>query len=91
MSYWHLKEGRPAFDASVCTEAFCADELIFEEWLQYVFLGNARNAAAAHTLPRSSVVGARAVQEYEYMSVVEEALPLKELLQEFDAIITGDA
>lgn len=87
IGYW--KQQQPEFDFSECKEAFCADKLSFEEWLQFIFLVNARNAAETNTLPRESMVGLKAIREYDYESVAEEAMHLKKLLLEFDSIITG--
>lgn len=58
----------------------------FERWLQAVFIPNARDAANARSLPRSSSVAAMAVREYDYHSRVPEAQPLLKLLREFDEL-----
>ncbi len=88
IGYW--KKGELDFDLSECQEAFCADKLVFSGWLQYVFLPAVRGALETNNLPAESMVGAQAMREYNYMSIVEEALPLANLLTEFDSIINGD-
>lgn len=87
IGYW--KEKSPGFDLSECKEAFCADKLSFEEWLQFIFIPHARKAAETNMLPKSSMVGVKAMREYGHMSIVAETLPLIKLLKEFDSIITG--
>lgn len=59
----------------------------FELWLQCVFLPNARKAANSGELPKNSQVGQMAMRQYDYHSCVEDALPLLQLLRQFDAII----
>ena len=63
------------------------DAPTFELWLQCVFIPNARAAAHRNEFPATSSVGAMAVRQYDYHSVVEEAVQLARLLGEFDAII----
>ncbi len=76
-------------DPKECTEAFCADKMRFHQWLQYIFLPSARNSVETDTLPSSSMVGVKAMREYDYMSVVEKALPLVSLLSQFDALVSS--
>jgi uncharacterized protein YqcC (DUF446 family) len=65
------------------------DAPTFELWLQCVFVPNARAAANASQLPAKSQVGVMAMRQYDYHSSIEEAHPLMQLLQEFDAIVEG--
>lgn len=59
----------------------------FEMWLQGVFLPNAREAARTNNFPAKSEVGLMAMRQYDYHDYVEKAIPLLELLREFDEII----
>lgn len=69
------------------TQAFGADTMAFSQWLQFVFLPNAREAVAGkRALPRRSMVGAQAVREFDGD---EEAEHLCSLLSSFDVAIEG--
>ncbi len=87
IGYWKGDERR--IDASSPQEAFMADKLAFAEWLEYVFLPSARKAIQENALPTQSMVGTRAMREYNYMDRVEEALPLVGLLSDFDALVNA--
>jgi len=63
----------------------------FELWLQCVFLPNARRAVQSRTLPRDSHVGVMAMRQYDYHSIVSEALPLVRLLHDFDDAVRAAA
>ncbi|WP_299437860.1 YqcC family protein [uncultured Rhodospira sp.] len=63
----------------------------FEAWLQGVFLPNARRAAESDTLPSRSQVGVMAQRQYDYHSIVPEALRLVELLHDFDRMVEAAA
>ena len=65
------------------TQAFAMDTMTFVEWLQFVFLPRAREAAAANQFPSSSSVGAQAVREFDGDS---RAGRLLSLLSEFDEL-----
>jgi len=59
----------------------------FESWLQNMFLPQARAAIRDNKLPDKSMVGVMALRQYDYHSIVEEALPLVELLSQFDRLV----
>jgi uncharacterized protein YqcC (DUF446 family) len=63
------------------------DASSFEEWLQFVFLPNARAGARAGTLPATSNVGDMARQHYDYQTNVAEAQALIQLLSGFDEMV----
>jgi uncharacterized protein YqcC (DUF446 family) len=63
--------------------AFAGDTMAFPQWLQFIFLPNARRAAATNSFPSKSQVGGKAVREFDGM---DEASRLIELLSEFDAL-----
>jgi len=65
------------------SQAFAMDTMAFSQWLQFVFLPRAHEAAQANRLPRSSSVGAQAVREFDG---VAEAGPLLSLLADFDSL-----
>ena len=67
------------------------DAPAFELWLQCVFLPNARRAVATQSLPRDSNVGVMAMRQYDYHSIVPEALRLVSLLHEFDRLAKSAA
>jgi uncharacterized protein YqcC (DUF446 family) len=50
--------------------------LSFPQWLQYEFLPRARLTVGDNSPPTSSMVGVMAMRQYDYHSIVEEALPL---------------
>ena len=58
----------------------------FEQWLQAIFIPNARSAAESSNLPASSQVSIMAIREYDYHSHTPEAQRLLGLLREFDAL-----
>ena len=62
--------------------------MLFERWLQAVFIPNARSAAQAGKLPSSSQVSLMAMREYDNHSHVPEAQELLRLLREFDALFS---
>ncbi len=61
----------------------------FEDWLQFIFLPNARRAASSDQLPKSNQVGLMALRQYDYHSHVPEAQTLLRLLNEFDSAVDG--
>ncbi len=63
--------------------AFAGDTMSFPQWLQFIFIPNAKRAAANGNLPSESQVSVRAVRELDGM---DEASRLIELLSEFDAL-----
>ncbi|MDB5190177.1 MAG: hypothetical protein JWN49_503 [Parcubacteria group bacterium] len=85
IGYW--KDESLSVDTSDSKEDFMADKLSFEQWLQYIFIPRAREAIKNDRAPSQSMVGTKAMREYDYMSKVEEALPLVDLLNEFDDLI----
>jgi uncharacterized protein YqcC (DUF446 family) len=65
------------------SEAFAMDTMVFEQWLQFVFVPRVREAVAENSFPDSSSVGAQAVREFD---TVPQANELVVLLSEFDAL-----
>jgi len=65
------------------TQAFAMDTMSFAQWLQFVFLPRAREAAAADQFPSASSVGAQAVREFDGNPYAGD---LVTLLSEFDAL-----
>jgi uncharacterized protein YqcC (DUF446 family) len=63
--------------------AFAGDTMSFPQWLQFIFIPNAKRAAAGASFPSDSQVSAKAVREFDGMSA---ASTLVELLTEFDAL-----
>jgi uncharacterized protein YqcC (DUF446 family) len=61
--------------------------LPFPQWLQYEFLPRARSTVRDNSPPTSSMVGVMAMRQYDYHSIVEEALPLVQLLHHFDDLV----
>lgn len=60
----------------------------FEQWLQYVAIGEFRRRAAQRLpLPHTSQLGLMAMRQYDYHSQVEEAWPLMRLLEQVDRLI----
>jgi uncharacterized protein YqcC (DUF446 family) len=63
-------------------------DIPFELWLQTVFLPHAREAVRTRKYPeRKSMVGLAALRQYDYHGTVTEALPLMDLLYEFDKLV----
>jgi uncharacterized protein YqcC (DUF446 family) len=82
---WSVKPPNPEQFQS--RQAFFADTMSFEQWLQFVFLPHARDAATGKSpFPKSSSVGVRAVREFDGR---DEAHNLGSLLSEFDDLIHG--
>lgn len=63
--------------------AFAGDTMTFSQWLQFIFIPNAKRAATSGKFPASSQVGAQAVREFDG---VDQAARLLSLLGEFDAL-----
>ena len=66
--------------------AFGADSLTFEEWLQFIFLPNLRQAALTNALPTQSSVGVAAVRNLDGLKGSE---PLVDLLSRVDRLVKG--
>lgn len=67
-------------DAYTCKEAFCADTMSFEQWLQFVFIPRVQKSLETDgPWPQSSQVGVYALKNIE-----DEGL--KVLLAEFDTL-----
>jgi len=64
--------------------AFAMDTMVFQQWLQFVFIPRVRDAVASNSFPTSSSVGAQAVREFD---TVPQANELVSLLSDFDALI----
>lgn len=87
IGYW--KDGELKVDLRESKEDFCSDKIPFEQWLQFVFIPNVRTMIKEkQPLPDDSMVGVKAMREWDYQSTVTEALPLINLLSEFDDLVT---
>ena len=62
-------------------------DLVFSQYLQAIFLPEAREAVRDAELPRESFVSVRAAREYEFWSEIPEAQRLTELLSQFDCLV----
>ena len=66
-------------------QAFAMDTMAFSQWLQFVFVPNARaTLAPGRTPPERSMVATQAVREFDG---ADEALALCSLLSTFDATV----
>jgi len=65
--------------------------LPFHHWLQYDFLPEARSRLCANNPPTNSAVGIMAMRQYDYHSIVEEALPLVRILRDLDDLVQESA
>ena len=75
-------------DPKECTEAFCADKLSFEQWLQFIFIPNIRKIIFEKgDLPKDSQLGVKAGKEFDYVSSKPEIDKLITILQSIDQII----
>lgn len=63
--------------------AFAADTMSFTQWLQFIFIPNARAAAGKNQFPAESHVAAQAAREFD---TVPETSHLVKLLSDFDAL-----
>jgi uncharacterized protein YqcC (DUF446 family) len=80
-------EKAPSPETFESRQAFFGDTMAFEQWLQFVFLPHAREAAdGTSPFPKSSSVGAYAVRQFDGRG---EAQHLGSLLSEFDELIHG--
>lgn len=69
---------------------FCEDKLAFAEWLQFVCMPIARSIIAEKKqIPTESMLGVKAMREYDHISRVEEAQTLVRVLCELDEICNG--
>jgi uncharacterized protein YqcC (DUF446 family) len=87
IGFW--KETPPDLQAKFSSGEMKAylDAPSFELWLQCVFLPHARRALQTGSLPRDSHVGVMAMRQYDYHSVIPQALRLVMLLHEFDGAV----
>jgi uncharacterized protein YqcC (DUF446 family) len=69
--------------ATAPQQAFGADVMAFQQWLQFVFIPRVRAAVATDTLPTSSSVSAKAVREFDGNDTTDR---LVDLLCAFDAL-----
>ncbi len=76
----------PSAEALASQQPFCVDSLVFEEWLQWIFLPRLKSMLEANApLPTASGIAAMAEQVF-----VGRALEVKGLiaaLEEFDRLI----
>jgi uncharacterized protein YqcC (DUF446 family) len=80
-------ENAPSPEQFQSRQAFFGDTMTFEQWLQFVFLPHAREAASGTSpFPKTSSVGAYAVRQFDGRG---EAQPLGSLLSQFDELIEG--
>ena len=59
----------------------------FKTWLQYVFVPAAQEAINTGQFPTESMVGVMAMRQYDYHSILPEALNLVKLLHRFDDLV----
>lgn len=88
IGYWDdgldSEELREKFDKS---EIGSWLDLPFSQYLQAIFLPQARESVRDADLPRESFVSVRAAREYEFWSEIPEAQRLTELLSQFDCLV----
>lgn len=89
IGYWKNQEIDPYAELPDGETPHFLNASSFEDWLQFVFLPNAREAVRSNALPKSSSVGVVALRQYDYHSHVPEAQELIRLLNEFDKFING--
>ena len=89
IGYWSEKPSDLLAQYQNGTLRSFTDAPSFEDWLQHVFLVNAREAIRENNIPSQSQVGLMAMRQYDYHSSIPEAHPLMNLLGEFDALIEG--
>jgi uncharacterized protein YqcC (DUF446 family) len=89
LGWWRAKPIDPFAHLSPEEPRSYLDASTFEDWLQFVFLPNARGAAQGGTLPTSSNVGLMAQRQYDYHEHVVEAQALIRLLSEFDEMVVA--
>jgi len=87
IGYW--QESKPDLQAKVLRGEVHSyvDAPSFESWLQMVFIPNARRAIVTDRLPADSQLGLMAMRQYDFHSLVPEALGLMRLLSEFDDLV----
>ena len=87
LGWWRAKPVDPFAHLSPEEPRSYLDASSFEDWLQFVFLPNARGGARGGTLPATSNVGDMARQHYDYQTNVVEAQSLIRLLSAFDEMV----
>ena len=76
-------------DAMDFEQAFGADKLSFQQWLQFVFIPNVRDLIATKgKFPRSSQVADQAFREWDMWGGAENVDALIQHLRDFDALFT---
>lgn len=71
------------------TEAFGADKLSFEQWLQFIFVPRVREIIATRgEFPRQSQVSQKAIREWRMWGDLPGVDQLLVELQEFDALFS---
>jgi uncharacterized protein YqcC (DUF446 family) len=81
IGFWQREPLRP--EQLKFTQAFAMDTMAYAQWLQFIFLPRAREAAASNQFPSSSSVDAQAVREFDGNP---NADALVTLLAKFDAL-----
>lgn len=78
----------PSSEALASEQPFCVDTLLFEEWLQWIFLPRMKLILESGSeLP--AVSGIQPMAEVVYRERLGEMGRLLELLGDFDRLITG--
>jgi uncharacterized protein YqcC (DUF446 family) len=91
IDYWQVEPPAQLLERLKAGEtlSFTGSGISFEQYLQLVFLPNARRRVSDDNLPASSNMGVIAMRQYDYHSYVEEAQPLLSLFRELDRLING--
>jgi uncharacterized protein YqcC (DUF446 family) len=81
IGFWQKESLKP--EQYQFQKAFGMDRMSFGQWLQFIFIPHAREAAEMGNFPKESHVGAQAMREFDG---IPEAARLTQLLSEFDSL-----
>ncbi|MBB3105128.1 YqcC family protein [Azomonas macrocytogenes] len=80
---------QPTAEALSSQEPFCIDTLLFEEWLQWVFLPKMK-FILENDVPLPLASGIRTMAETVYSGSLNELRNLLDVLERFDRLIQGE-
>jgi len=87
IGYW--QDTPPPPENLVITQAFGADKLSFEQWLQFIFVPRVREIIQERgEFPRNSQVADKAYREWKMWGDAPDTENLIQLLRDFDALFT---
>ena len=85
LAFW--SENKPSSAAFCSTLPFCADSMVFKDWLQWVLLPQMRHLVALHApLPKNCAISPMA--EIAFETTAADTTRLHRIIERLDQVIT---